>query len=265
MSETSFFSSPCKAGAIAIDVEHVSKGFGNRMVLEDVNIHVSPGEIFVLMGPSGSGKSVFLSLLAGLSQVSGGQIYFNRENLQQVKRKQRYVIALVFQSGALFNSLTVFDNLALYLREHRMYGASEIEQRVLRMLEMLALKEVAFVRPSELSGGMRKRVALARGLLMEPDVLLFDEPTSELDPVTAASIIELIGYVNRQTHITTFIVSHDVMLAQSIGNHIALLQSGHIQELYTAQTLVQSTHPFVRNFLQPTINLNQPKFLSALS
>ncbi|MDR2769669.1 MAG: ATP-binding cassette domain-containing protein [Puniceicoccales bacterium] len=259
------FSDTCNRLPVSIEVDQLKKQFGRFVVLDNISLKVEPGEIFVLMGPSGSGKSVFLDLLAGLSKPSSGRLSINQEDLQYVKKTKKYVMGLVFQSGALFNSMTIFDNLALYLREHRLFDEQEIKSRVTQILDMLALRNISEMMPSELSGGMRKRVALARGLLMEPDVLLFDEPTSELDPVMATSIIELIGYVNKQLRITTFIVSHDVVLAQTIGHHIALLNNGFIREIYTPQTLLQSSQPFLRNFLNPTINLNRPRFLSFLS
>ncbi|MDR0393325.1 MAG: ATP-binding cassette domain-containing protein [Puniceicoccales bacterium] len=255
------FSDTRNRSPVSIEVDHLKKQFRNHVVLDGISLKVEPGEIFVLMGPSGSGKSVFLDLLAGLSKPSSGRLSINQEDLQYVKKTKKYVIGLVFQSGALFNSMTIFDNLALYLREHRLFDEQEIKSRVTQILDMLNLKGVSHIMPSTLSGGMRKRVALARGLLMEPDVLLFDEPTSELDPITATSIIELIGYVNKQLRITTVIVSHDVLLAQSIGHHIALLNNKLIREIYTPQTLQQSSETFVRNFLNPTIDLNHPRFL----
>ena len=244
---------------ITIEVSKLWKIFGNHVVLKDVNLRIEPGEIFVLMGPSGVGKSVFLSLLSGLSKPTKGTLRFYRDPAES---PQSYMIGLVFQSGALFNSLTVFDNLALYLREHRLCSEKEIERRIAQILDMLGLKNVSEVMPSELSGGMRKRVALARGLLMEPDILLFDEPTSELDPITSASISELIGYVNRELRITTCVVSHDTHLAQGIGNHIAFLHDGAINDIYTPQTLIASTQPFIRDFFNPIINLDHPRFLS---
>lgn len=252
--------------AVSIKASHVEKMFGNRTVLRDIDLFVKPGEIFVLMGPSGTGKSVFLRLLAGLDFPTKGTLTIDNQPIEKIKKEQSLVLGLVFQSGALFNSLTVLDNLALYLREHRIYSEEEIIKRVYAMLDMLGLQaSTAQQMPSNLSGGMRKRVALARGLLMEPDVLLFDEPTSELDPITSASIIELIGYVNKQFNITTFIVSHDITLAKSIGQHIAILQNGTIKEVCTPETLVQSKEEFVQEFLNPTINLEHPKFLSRLS
>ena len=260
----SIFNSKTKT-AVSIKVEEVSKTFGSHTVLEKLNLSVSPGEVFVLMGPSGTGKSVFLKLLSGLDQPTSGKIEINDTPLKEVRETQKYVLGLVFQAGPLFNSMNVFDNLALYFREHALFNEAEIEKRIGQVLHLLNLRDAALLMPADLSGGMKKRVALARGLLMEPDVLLFDEPTSELDPMTAASIIELIGYVNKNLGITTVIASHDIALARSIGHHIGVLQNGKIEEIYTPETLMQSSNVFVKNFLNPTVNIEHPKFVSFLS
>ena len=253
-----------KKQAVTIQVNGVSKHFGDHSVLKQLTLTVNPGEIFVLMGPSGTGKSVFLKLLAGLDEPTEGTISINDIPLKKVKKDNKFVLGLVFQAGALFNSMTVFDNLALYFREHALYNEEEIERRISRVLKLLNLESTEHLMPASLSGGMKKRVALARGLLMQPDVLLFDEPTSELDPITSASIIELIGYVNKTFGITTIIVSHDITLAKTIGNHIGVLQNGRIDELYTPSTLVASNNPFVKNFLNPSINIEHPN-ISLLS
>lgn len=258
----SIFNSKTKA-AVSIEIEELCKSFDSHKVLESLSLSVAPGEIFVLMGPSGTGKSVFLKLLAGLDKATSGKIEINHTPLDIVKKTQKYVLGLVFQAGALFNSITVFDNLALYFREHALLDEPEIEKRIEQVLHLLNLKDAVNLMPSSLSGGMKKRVALARGLLMEPDVLLFDEPTSELDPITAASIIELIGYVNKNLGITTVIVSHDISLAKNIGHHIGVLQDGKIDNVYTPTTLVQSDNAFVKNFLNPTLNIEHPKFISS--
>lgn len=251
-----------KKTAVGIRIEHLTRVFHKKTVLNNVSFSVQPGEIFVLMGPSGTGKSVLLRLIAGLDAPDAGTICINGTPLKEVKRKNTCVLGLVFQAGALFNSLSIFDNLALYFREHRLCSEKEITDRIERMLAMLNLKGIENQMPSSLSGGMKKRVALARGLLMKPDVLLFDEPTSELDLLTASSIIELIGSVNRRLGITTVIASHDILLAKSIGHHIGVLQNGTPGEIYTPETLLHSDNAFIKNFLNPTINLDHPQFPS---
>ncbi len=213
------------------------------------------------MGPSGSGKSVLLKLIAGLEQPTEGDIKIQGLSVNEAKKK--WVVALVFQAGALFNSINVFDNLALYPREHQLYTEEEIEKRVLKTLDMLSLKNAAYKMPSELSGGMRKRVAIARGLMMEPDLMLYDEPTSELDPITGASIVEIIGIVSRQLNITTIVVSHEPKLALSIGDRVAILNKGNIEQLEIPENLVKSSNPFVKEFLNPVINLENPRFRSS--
>lgn len=257
----SFFKNSKSVVAAKIDICGISKQFGEQNVLKNINISINPGEIFVLMGPSGSGKSVLLKLIAGLDEPTAGDVLIDGISIKEVKKQKNYVIALVFQSGALFNSMSVFDNLALYLREHRLYNERDIFSRVETMLEMLSLKDAKDKMPADLSGGMKKRVALARGLLMEPNILLFDEPTSELDPITSASIIELIGYVSSTLKITTFIVSHDVMLSQNIGHRVGLLYNGNLEEVNSPEKLFASSNNYVRKFINPSINLKNPSFL----
>lgn len=249
-----------KKPAVCIRIEQITKRFAKKVVLQNLSFTVQSGEIFIIMGPSGTGKSVLLKLLSGLDQPTSGKIYINDLPLQRVKKENRYVLGLVFQAGALFNSLSVFDNLALYFREHQICDEAEIAQRITHVLTLLNLKGIEQQMPSSLSGGMKKRVALARGLLMEPDVLLFDEPTSELDLLTASSIIELIGYVNRHLGITTIVSSHDILLAKTIGHHIGVLQNGTMDAIYTPETLFQSNNDFIKNFLNPHLNLEHPQF-----
>jgi phospholipid/cholesterol/gamma-HCH transport system ATP-binding protein len=253
-----------KKSAVRICVKQVTKTFAKKAVLQNLSFTVQPGEIFIIMGPSGTGKSVLLKLLSGLDQPTSGEIYINDLPLKQVKKSNRYVLGLVFQAGALFNSLSIFDNLALYFREHQICKEAEIEKRITHVLNLLGLKGIEKQMPSSLSGGMKKRVALARGLLMEPDILLFDEPTSELDLLTASSIIELIGYVNRHLGITTVVSSHDILLAKTIGHHIGVLQNGTMDTIYTPETLFQSNNAFIKNFLNPRVNLERPQFPSFL-
>lgn len=251
--------------SVGISIENVTKSFQEHTVLKSLNLTVQPGEIFVLMGPSGTGKSVLLKILSGLDQQTEGQIRIGEYALSEVVKNHRYVLGLVFQAGALFNSMSVFDNLALYFQEHELCDEIEIAKRITNVLHLLNLDNTEELMPSNLSGGMKKRVALARGLLMQPDVLLFDEPTSELDPTTAASIIELIGFVNKKFGITTIIASHDLLLAQNIADHIGVLQNGSIQQIYTPDTLLSSTDPFIQNFVHPTIHLNSNYFNQLLS
>ncbi|HQU09686.1 MAG TPA: ATP-binding cassette domain-containing protein, partial [Opitutales bacterium] len=204
--------------AVGVRVEGVSKSYEGQPVLESVSCEVKPGETFVVMGPSGAGKSVLLRALMGLEQPDKGKILIDGRDASDPRTHRELVTGIVFQSGALFNSMTVFENLALYPREHQLYSKTEIEDRVMRILGHLSLEKAASKFPGELSGGMRKRVAIARTLIMEPQLILYDEPTSELDPVMAATIAELIATLKEEFRVTSIVVSHDRDLASGIAD-----------------------------------------------
>jgi phospholipid/cholesterol/gamma-HCH transport system ATP-binding protein len=179
--------------AVGITIENLSKKFGTFEVLKNISFNVEPGEIFVLMGPSGSGKSVLLKHIVGLELPSDGRVTVDGHDAASEETREKVRMALVFQAGALFNSMSVYDNLALYPREHRVAGEAGIRDKVMRALQILSLENAAQKYPSELSGGMKKRVAIARALVMEPQLMMYDEPTSELDPVMSATISEIIA------------------------------------------------------------------------
>ena len=169
-------------------------------------------------------------------------------------------LALVFQAGALFNSMSVYDNLALYPREHRLCDEAGIRERVMQALQILSLEKAADKYPGELSGGMKKRVAIARALVMEPELLLYDEPTSELDPVMAATIIEIIATLRRHTAVTSIVVTHDRALALTIADHLAILMDGRICAIGRPADFEHPADPAIANFLNPTIDLEHPRF-----
>jgi phospholipid/cholesterol/gamma-HCH transport system ATP-binding protein len=169
-------------------------------------------------------------------------------------------MALVFQSGALFNSLSVYDNLALYPREHRIANEAAIREKVMRALQILSLEGTANKAPSELSGGMKKRVAIARGLVMEPQLMLYDEPTSELDPVMSATIAEIIATLKDEYHVTSIVVSHDRELALGIADRVGILMGGELVSLGTPAELRNPQDPRVAEFLNPKIDLKHPRF-----
>jgi phospholipid/cholesterol/gamma-HCH transport system ATP-binding protein len=169
-------------------------------------------------------------------------------------------LALVFQAGALFNSLSVYDNLALYPREHRLGNEAGIRERVMNALTILSLEKAAYKYPSELSGGMKKRVAIARALVMEPQLLLYDEPTSELDPVMSATIAEIIATLREQTAVTSLVVTHDRDLALGIADRIAIIMDGRICMTGRPDEYRQPADPAVANFLNPVIDLKNPRF-----
>ena len=249
-----------ETAAVGVSIEGLSKSFGPSEVLKNVTFSVAPGEIFVLMGPSGSGKSVLLKHLVGLEQPSAGRVTVAGRDASAEATRQQVRMALVFQSGALFNSLSVYDNLALYPREHQIADEAAIREKVMRALQILSLEGSAHKAPSELSGGMKKRVAIARGLVMEPQLMLYDEPTSELDPVMAATISEIIATLKDEYHVTSIVVSHDRELALGIADRVGILMGGELVSLGTPADLRTPADPRVAEFLYPKIDLKNPRF-----
>jgi phospholipid/cholesterol/gamma-HCH transport system ATP-binding protein len=246
--------------AVGVTIEHLTKDFGRLQVLRDVSFAVEPGEIFVLMGPSGSGKSVLLKHIVGLELPTAGRVTVDGHDAASEETREQVRMALVFQSGALFNSLSVYDNLALYPREHRLHDEAGIREKVMHALKILSLEGSARKLPAELSGGMKKRVAIARALVMEPQLMLYDEPTSELDPVMSATISEIIASLREEYHVTTVVVSHDRALALSIADRVGILMDGRLVFLGPPAELQQPRDPKVADFLNPTIDLKHPRF-----
>lgn len=246
--------------AVSVAVEDLSKSFGKVQVLKNISFAVEPGEIFVLMGPSGSGKSVLLKHVVGLELPTSGRVMVDGRDAASEDTREQVRMALVFQAGALFNSMSVYDNLALYLREHRIANEAGIREKVMRALQILSLEDAAKKFPSELSGGMKKRVAIARSLVMEPQLMMYDEPTSELDPVMAATISEIIATLKDQYHVTTIVVSHDRDLALSIADRVGILMAGKLIFLGPRSDLETPTDKRVADFLNPKIDLENPRF-----
>ncbi|MEY2878400.1 MAG: hypothetical protein RLZZ15_780 [Verrucomicrobiota bacterium] len=246
--------------AVGVVVEKLCKNFGAFEVLRDVSFSVAPGEIFVLMGPSGSGKSVLLKHVVGLELPTAGRVTVDALDAAAETTREKIRMALVFQAGALFNSLSVYDNLALYLREHRLADERGIREKVMRALQILSLENAARKHPAELSGGMKKRVAIARALVMEPQLMLYDEPTSELDPVMSATIAEIIATLKEQYRVTTIVVSHDRDLALGIADRVGILMGGRLRFLGRPAELRAPTDAAVADFLNPKIDLRNPRF-----
>jgi len=246
--------------AVGVKVIGLNKSFGDHHVLRDIDLEIEPGEIYSLMGPSGSGKSVLLKHIIGLLAPSSGRVEIDGLDASLRETHDEIETALVFQAGGLLNSLTVYENLALYPREHRIGRESVFRARVYEVLERLSLTDAADKLPAELSGGMKKRVAIARALVMEPQLLLYDEPTSELDPVMAATIGEIIGLLRKEYNLTTMVVTHDRDLALSISDRVSILFDGRIAYTATPEELRNCDDPKVKEFLHPEINLEQPRF-----
>ena len=234
---------------VSLVVRDLFKKFGDEEVLKGVSFEVKPGEIFVLMGPSGSGKSVLLKHLIGLEEPDAGEILINGEKIGTPEIAAKYRMALVFQSGALLNSLTVGENVGLYLAEHRLKSPEEIQQIVLEKLEAVGLKDTVDKMPGDLSGGMKKRVAIARALVIEPQLILYDEPTSELDPLSAVVIGNEILELNKRIGVTSLVVSHDRDLAFGVADRIAVIAEGKILTIGTPDEVKRNTDPLVQTFL----------------
>jgi phospholipid/cholesterol/gamma-HCH transport system ATP-binding protein len=246
--------------AVGVKAEGVRKSYDGVEVLKDVSFDVEPGEIFVLMGPSGSGKSVLLRHIAGLETPTSGRITVNGLDPSLEATRDKVRLALVFQEGALFNSLSVYDNLALFPREHRSGDEKAIKERVMHALKILSVEDAVRKFPSELSGGMKKRVSIARALVMEPQLLLYDEPTSELDPVMSATISEIIATLKNEYSVTSLVVTHDRALALTISNRVGIIMDGELITLGTPGDLNKSKDPRIVDFLNPKIDIEHPRF-----
>jgi len=238
------------SSGVGLVVRGLRKSFGGQEVLKGVDVTVQPGEIFVIMGPSGSGKSVLLKHLIGLETPDAGEILINGEPITAPEVAARYRMALVFQSGALLNSLTVGENVGLYLAEHRLKSPAEIEAVVAEKLADVGLKDAMNKMPAELSGGMKKRVAIARALVIEPQFILYDEPTSELDPLSAVVIGNEILALNRKIGVTSLVVSHDRDLAFGVADRIAVMAEGRILTIGTPDEVNKFNDPLVQSFLR---------------
>ncbi len=235
---------------VAVKIIKLNKSFGDNHVLKDLDLEVKSSETLVVIGKSGEGKSVLLRHIIGLEEPDSGRILINGVDVNNPEVRKKHRFAIVFQSSALFNSLTVADNISLYLREHRILrDEGAISKIVSHTLSIVGLDGKENILPSELSGGMKKRVAIARALAMNPDLILFDEPTSELDPITAQTIDEAMLNLRKHVEVTQIIVTHDVDLAFYIADRVAVLDEGRIVQIGTPEEISASTNPLVREFV----------------
>ncbi len=248
-------SAPVQRG-VQVQVCGLRKSYEGHLVLKGINFTVGRGEVFVIMGPSGSGKSVLLKHLIGLEKPDDGEILIEGESIYQEGVMDKYRMALVFQSGALLNSLTVGENVGLYLSEHRLKSPEEIDRIVTEKLDFLGLRGVKERYPSELSGGMKKRVAIARSLVIDPQLILYDEPTSELDPLMAVIIGEEVLNLNKRIGVTSIVVSHDRDLAFGIADRIAMMHEGQLLAIGSRDEIRRSPNPLIQKFLSADFNPN---------
>ncbi|GLI01098.1 ABC transporter ATP-binding protein [Phytohabitans aurantiacus] len=238
---------------VEVRVEGLTKSFGGHAVWSDVSLTLPSGEISVLLGPSGTGKSVFLKTLVGLLKPDRGSIWIADNDLPRLSERALYEVrklfGVLFQDGALFGSMNLYDNVAFPLREHTRRPESEIKKIVFEKLEMVGLVGAEEKLPGEISGGMRKRAGLARALVLDPEIILFDEPDSGLDPVRTAYLNQLIIDLNQQTGATFLIVTHDINTARTVPDNIGLIYHGHLAMFGPREMLLSSTEPVVRQFL----------------
>ncbi|MEH0985758.1 ABC transporter ATP-binding protein [Micromonospora sp. CPCC 205556] len=238
---------------VEVAVRGLTKSFGGQPVWSDISLTLPAGEISVLLGPSGTGKSVFLKTLVGLLRPDAGSILIEGKDLPRLSERALYEVrklfGVLFQDGALFGSMTIYDNVAFPLREHTRKSESQIRALVTEKLDMVGLVGAEGKLPGEISGGMRKRAGLARALVLDPRIVLFDEPDSGLDPVRTAYLNQLIIDLNQRTGATFLIVTHDINTARTVPDNIGLIYHGHLAMFGPREMLLSSTEPVVRQFL----------------
>ncbi len=236
-----------------IVVEHISKSFGRRQVLRDCSLTVRKGETMVVIGSSGTGKSTLLRTIIGLTEPDKGRIFVDGQDVLSLTPKKLAVLrrrmGYLFQSGALINWLTVAENLALPLVENYDLPPDEIERRVTRALDLVDLRGTRELMPEQLSGGMRKRAGLARSLVTEPEIILYDEPTTGLDPVTAHIIDKAIVDLRRKLGVTSIVVSHDMQGVYRVADRVAMLYDGRIIATGSPDEFRETADPIVRQFV----------------
>jgi len=236
-----------------IDVRGLNKSFGSHLILDNVSFRIEKGESVVIIGRSGGGKSVLLKHLVGLLQPDSGQVLIEDENIVPMNEREllrvRRKFGMLFQGAALFDSMTVAENVAFAFRRERTLTEAQIACRVTEVLEMVDLPGTESKRPSELSGGMRKRVGLARAIIYQPQIVLYDEPTTGLDPIVSDSIDKLIARVRDRLHVTSVVVTHDMRSARRLGQRILMLHEGKIYTTGTADQIFASPDPIVRRFI----------------
>lgn len=238
---------------IVIDVQNIHKMLDEKHVLRGVSLQVQRGEILVIIGRSGCGKSVLMRHMIGLMKPDSGQLLVEGVDITQISVRQlneiRLTFGMLFQDAALFDSLNVFENVSFALREHTKMSKDDIQAQVASCLNRVGLEGVELQYPETLSGGMRKRVGLARAIAMTPHIILYDEPTSGLDRLTGQGINELIVKLNRALNVTSVVVTHDIESAKSIASRIALLEDGQVAALGTPEELLDSDNEVLQAFL----------------
>ena len=236
-----------------IEVRNLEKSFGAQRVLDGVNMRINSGESVVIIGRSGGGKSVLLKHIIGLLHPDAGEVLIDGQNIVPMDERAlievRRKFGMLFQGAALFDSMSVAENVAFALRRHRTYGEEEVRAKVSEALELVELAGIEQKKPAELSGGMRKRVGLARAIVYRPEILVYDEPTTGLDPVISDSIDKLIINIREKLNVTSVVVTHDMRSARRVGQRIFMLYHGRIYASGTAEEIFASQDPLVHRFV----------------
>jgi len=245
------------ADNIIIEIQNLSKRFGELVVLDSISIDVTCGENLIVFGQSGTGKSVLLKCIIGLLTPDSGKVLIKGKDVCTLSQKEldavRKNIGFLFQSAALYDSMSVRENLEFPLERHFSLTQKELDERVLKTLEMVSLEDAVDKMPSELSGGMRKRIGLARSIITEPEIMLYDEPTTGLDPITSKEISELILDLQKKLDMTSIVVTHDLVCANIIADRAIFLKDGKIIHSGKLEKLESSDDPFLKNFFSKEI------------
>lgn len=238
---------------IMIEIKNLVKNFNSRKVLNDVNLTIPCGKTYVIIGRSGCGKSVLLKHIVGILRPDKGKVIINGQDIAKISTSDldilRLKISMVFQGGALFDSLTVGENVGFSLIEHGHLERNDLLERIEESLRMVDLSGIGNLMPSELSGGMKKRVALARAICAKPELILYDEPTTGVDPITADSINELIKMLHDKLKVTSVVVTHDMKSAYRVADRIAMLYAGQIIAEGSPEEIQETKHPVVHQFI----------------
>lgn len=253
-----------QARDVFVEFVDLHKAYGVKHVLRGVNLKVYRGEVLVILGGSGTGKSVTIRHMLGLEAPDGGRVLVEDEDITDLPEEELYRVrkkfGMLFQSGALFDSMTVFENIAFPLREHTEMAEEEIARAVREKLGLVNLPGTEQLMPVDLSGGMRKRVGLARSIVLDPKMILYDEPTTGLDPITSQKINELIIDLQTKLNVTSVVVTHDIQSAFSVGDRIAFLNKGVFEWIGTMEEAREGPHPLLREFLKASaVTAAQPR------
>jgi phospholipid/cholesterol/gamma-HCH transport system ATP-binding protein len=235
-----------------LEVKNIHKSFEDKQIHKGVTFHLKEGETIGLLGRSGTGKSVLLRSLIGLEQIDQGEIHFHDKRIDTLTESQLYPvrtkISYAFQNGALFDSINVFENIAYPLFEHTKLSEQEIEDRVLEILKIINMEDAFELMPSDLSGGMQKRVGLARAMALRPEILLYDEPTAGLDPMNVEMVLEVMGRFKKQG-LSGIFVTHDIPAAKRICDRLLILKDGQVGFNGTVEEFENSSDPYIQSFM----------------